>query len=109
LVLSSVVVKAETLRGALEELIRRHPVLHVHLFDENGAFRRHVLCFHNEENTGWLDGLDQPVGAGDTITIIQAVSGGSGPRVRWRAARALALRLRPRRSPAAPSRAWGQA
>lgn len=38
-----------------------------------------LLCFHNDENTRWLDDLDRPVRPGDTITIIQAVSGGSAP------------------------------
>ena len=40
-------VEAETLAGALDELVRRYPALKVHLFDESGAFRQHVLCFHN--------------------------------------------------------------
>ena len=73
---TSVVVPAETLGGVLDELVRRHPVLKVHLFDETGALRRHVLCFHNEENTRWLATLDRPVAPGDEVTIIQAVSGG---------------------------------
>ena len=76
---TTVVVEAATVQGALEALVRQYPPLGIHLFDESGAFRRHVLCFHNEENTRWLDGLDRPVRAGDTVTIIQAVSGGSGP------------------------------
>lgn len=72
----TVSVEAETLSGALDELVRQYPVLKVHLFDESGELRRHVLCFHNEENTRWLESLDRPVAAGDVITIIQAVSGG---------------------------------
>lgn len=69
-------IEAETLAGALDELVRRYPALKVHLFDESGAFRQHVLCFHNEESTRWLGSLDRPVAAGDVITIMQAVSGG---------------------------------
>lgn len=69
----AVVVEAETLDDAL---VRRYPVLRVHLFDESGELRRHVLCFHNEESTRWLAGLDRPVAAGDMVTIIHAVSGG---------------------------------
>ena len=67
---------APTLRGALDALLRRHPALRVHLFDERGSFREHVLCFHNRTNTRWLESLDVPVAEGDTISIIQAVSGG---------------------------------
>ncbi len=69
-------VEAETVSSALDDLIRRYPTLKVHLFDEQGELRRHILCFHNEENTRWLEGLSRPVKAGDEITIIQAVSGG---------------------------------
>ena len=69
-------VQAETLAGALDELVRRYPALKVHLFDESGGFRPHVLCFHNEESTRWLGSLDRPLAAGDVVTIMQAVSGG---------------------------------
>ncbi len=69
-------VEADTLAGALDELVRQYPALKVHLFDESGAFRPHVLCFHNEQSTRWLGSLDRPLAAGDVITIMQAVSGG---------------------------------
>jgi len=57
--------------------VRRHPALQVHLFDESSRLRRHVLCFHNQENTRWFESLDRPVATGDVILIIQAVSGGA--------------------------------
>jgi len=68
--------EADTLRGALDALVRACPELEVHLFDERGAFRRHVLCFHNGTNTRWLDGLDGSLADGDAIRLMQAVSGG---------------------------------
>ncbi len=68
--------EAATLREALAALIAREPRLGVHLFDETGAFREHVLCFLNDTNSRWLDSLDVPVSDGDTLTILQAVSGG---------------------------------
>jgi sulfur-carrier protein len=68
--------EAQTLAGALATLVERYPALGVHLFDETGALRGHVLCFHNDDNTRWLPSLDRPVAAGDVITIMQAVSGG---------------------------------
>ena len=40
------------------------------------SLRQHVLCFHNETNTRWLDSMAVPLTDGDTITILQAVSGG---------------------------------
>lgn len=68
--------EAATLRGALDELVRLHPLLAGHLFDERGEFRRHVLCFHNGTNTRWLEDLERPLAEGDTVRVMQAVSGG---------------------------------
>ncbi|MHC4415995.1 MAG: MoaD/ThiS family protein [Planctomycetota bacterium] len=72
----SVDVEADTVTGALRALIERHPALDVHLFDETGELRRHVLCFHNRTNTRWLESAEVPLADRDTITILQAVSGG---------------------------------
>ena len=72
----SVALEAESLGGALTALTRRHPALEVHLFDDGGGLRQHVLCFHNDVNSRWLDSMDVPLAEGDRITILQAVSGG---------------------------------
>ena len=72
----SITVDAESLTDALKVLVERYPALEVHLFDESGDFREHVLCFHNQTNTRWLESIDVPLTEGDTITILQAVSGG---------------------------------
>ena len=72
----SITVDADSLIAALKMLVERYPALQVHLFDESGGFREHVLCFHNQTNTRWLESIDVPLAEGDTITILQAVSGG---------------------------------
>ena len=72
----SLAVSVGTLQEALEDAYVQLPGLRVHLCDESGRFRRHVLCFVNEVNTRWLDGQDPPLHDGDCITILQAVSGG---------------------------------
>ncbi len=69
-------IEADSLGGALRALVDRHPALGVHLFDETGNLRQHVLCFHTQTNTRWLDSIEAPLAKGDTITILQAVSGG---------------------------------
>jgi len=69
-------VKAKTVQGCIDALLKRFPLMKRHLFTEQGDQRPHVLFFYNEENTRWLKSLDIPISAGDTFTIVQAVSGG---------------------------------
>lgn len=70
-------VEGETLQEALEDAYGKIPALRVHLCDESGKFRPHVLCFLNEVNARWLDRPEQHrLHEGDRITILQAVSGG---------------------------------
>ena len=72
----SMAVEGNTLQEALEDAYQQLPTLRVHLCDESGRFRQHVLCFLNDVNTRWLENVDQPLKDGDCITILQAVSGG---------------------------------
>mgnify|MGYP005752762565 FL=1 len=68
--------RGATIREVLTDATSRTPALAIHLFDETGDLREHVLCFHNGRNTRWDGTLDGPVADGDRIAIIQAVSGG---------------------------------
>ena len=70
-------VSGTTLQQALDDLVRQRPALGLHLFDESGTMRRHILCFCNDVYTRGRDGLDVPVAEGDTITILNSVSGGA--------------------------------
>jgi molybdopterin synthase sulfur carrier subunit len=72
----SLSVEGQTLTEALEDAYSQLPGLRVHLCDESGGFRKHVLCFLNDVNTRWLGGEDPRLEDGDCITILQAVSGG---------------------------------
>jgi adenylyltransferase/sulfurtransferase len=69
-------VEAQTLQEALDVIRAEHPQVALHLFDESGGFREHVLCIYNDTLTRWLDDFDIPVVPGDSITFMQAVSGG---------------------------------
>lgn len=68
-------VHARDVRGALAELARRQPQIHVRLCDERGDPRPHINVFINEEFCPRAE-LGTPVSAGDVITILPAVSGG---------------------------------
>ncbi len=69
-------VEGATLEGRIEDLVARYPLLEVHLFQQARELRGHVNVFHNDTNIRWLDGWDQSLAVGDTLTILQAVSGG---------------------------------
>jgi hypothetical protein len=66
-------VEADDIPGAVEALLTRHPELRVHLFTEEHTLRRHVMLFHNDTAIRELRGS---VGPDDTLTVLQAVSGG---------------------------------
>jgi adenylyltransferase/sulfurtransferase len=69
-------VAGATLAEALERMLETYPLLRIHLYDEAGQLRPHVLIFYNAESIAWLDRLDIPLRAGDRIDVLQAVSGG---------------------------------
>ncbi|MEY4291530.1 MAG: hypothetical protein RL130_1472 [Actinomycetota bacterium] len=43
---------------------------------ENGALRRFINVYVNDEDVRFLGGLDAPIKDGDSITILPAVAGG---------------------------------
>lgn len=73
---SLISVSAATVRQALACIEREFPELHRGICDETGAVRRHVNLFVNSDNTRDLQGVDTPLRAGDTLTVLPAVSGG---------------------------------
>lgn len=73
---AEVQVQAETLAGALDALVQAHPLLRVHLYDDAGAQRQHVLILYNGQSIRWFPRLDLPLSEGDTISVLQLVSGG---------------------------------
>ncbi|MEU6718143.1 MoaD/ThiS family protein [Nonomuraea sp. NPDC046802] len=72
--------KAVEAEGAtLDELITnlesRHPGIKERLVDQ-GALRRFVNVYLNDEDVRFLGGLGTPVSDGDTVTVLPAVAGG---------------------------------
>lgn len=67
---------ARTVRDALDALWRECPGVRDRVLTESGNVREHVNVFVGPENIRWLGGLDTPVGDGEEITIVPAVSGG---------------------------------
>ena len=73
---TSFTLEAATLAEALERMRQTYPLLRIHLYEETGKLRQHVVVFYNGENTRWLESLDLEINPGDRIDVLQAVSGG---------------------------------
>lgn len=71
-----VMVQGAMARGCLDNLMERYPLLITHVFDTDGRQRQHVSLYYNRDNLRWYDDWDIPVRNGDSLTILQAVSGG---------------------------------
>ncbi|HEX9775243.1 MAG TPA: MoaD/ThiS family protein [Actinomycetota bacterium] len=73
---SEVVANAESVRALIEDLERQHPGIKARLCDEGGEVRRFVNVFVGDEDIRFLKGLDTPIPAGTTVSILPAVAGG---------------------------------
>jgi molybdopterin synthase sulfur carrier subunit len=73
---SEVSVDGGTVKEVLAALDAAHPGFAGRLHDDSGELRRFVNVFLNDEDIRFLDGVDTPVEAGQTISIVPAVAGG---------------------------------
>jgi MoaD family protein len=67
---------ASSVRAVLAQIQERHSQLYRSICDETGTVRRHVNLFVNADHIRDLQGLDSPLGPGDEVSILPAVSGG---------------------------------
>jgi len=65
-----------TLHDILVDLANKHPPLALHLFDEQGQVRRHILCIHASSAVRPCDFGLRRIESGDEITITNALAGG---------------------------------
>jgi len=73
---STVEVEGTTLRDVLAALDAAHNGFKDRLFDDSGELHKFVNIFVSDDDVRYLQGLDTPVKAGDTVSIIPAVAGG---------------------------------
>ena len=73
---SQVQVEGATLVDVIANLEAAHPGFRDRLLDESGALRKFVNIFVADDDVRYLQGLDTPVPAGETVSIIPAVAGG---------------------------------
>ncbi|MBX3747028.1 MAG: MoaD/ThiS family protein [Verrucomicrobiae bacterium] len=69
-------VTAGTVGGAIAELQTRFPGIRERLLDEQGAVRRFVNVYVNEEDIRFLQNQETPLKEGDEVSIIPAIAGG---------------------------------
>jgi molybdopterin converting factor small subunit len=60
----------------LRSLAEQHPDTAPQLFGQDGQLNRYVNVYLNDEDVRVLQGLDTPVGEGDTLVILPAMAGG---------------------------------
>ncbi len=69
--------QADAIGATLDELLldldRQYPGIRFRMIDEQQHVRRHIRIFVNGVST---DALSQPMGSGDEVVIVQALSGG---------------------------------
>lgn len=70
---ASLVLSAATLRGLLEALEREYPATQGWVLDERRRIRRHINVYVNGERGAEAT----PVGEGDRVEVLPAISGGS--------------------------------
>ena len=75
-------VEGTTVGDALQGLVGRYGDLRRHLYNEDGRLRSFVNIYVNDEDIRHLDREQTALSAGDTISIVPSVAGGSGAAVR---------------------------
>ena len=67
---------AGSLSNVITALEVKHPGMGERLLDDDGALRKFVNIFVDDDDVRYLDGLDTNVDDGWTVSIIPAVAGG---------------------------------
>jgi len=71
----SVEAEGSTLSAVISDLDAKYIGLGERLL-ENGALRRFINVYINDEDVRFLGGLEAPIKDGDSITVLPAVAGG---------------------------------
>jgi molybdopterin converting factor small subunit len=73
---SEVAVEGGTVGEVVAALEAGYPGFRDRLLDDAGKLRRFVNVFVSDDDVRFLQGLDTPVPAGETVSIVPAVAGG---------------------------------
>ena len=73
---STVQIEGVTVQEALDDLVRHFPGIREQLCDSQGAIRKFINLYLNNEDIRFLEGEKTAVQDGDALAIIPAVAGG---------------------------------
>lgn len=73
---SKVEVEGSTVGEVLDALDAAHPGLRSRVLEDDGAIKRFMNVFVDDDDVRYLEGLDTKVADGAQVTIFQAVAGG---------------------------------
>ena len=65
-----------TVGEILNELTTRYPLLHKHLYNDDGKLRSYVNVYLNDQDIRYLKKEQTPVEENDTVSIIPSIAGG---------------------------------
>jgi molybdopterin synthase sulfur carrier subunit len=68
--------EGKTIADLIADLEKRHPGIRDRLLDDKGV-RRFVNIYVGEEDIRFLEGLKTELKAGDSVSIVPAIAGGS--------------------------------
>jgi molybdopterin converting factor small subunit len=74
----TVEVSGATVGELLTDLTTRHSGLRKHLYTDEGRLRNFVNVYLNDEDIRYLQKEQTPVKAGDSLSIVPSVAGGTG-------------------------------
>ena len=74
--LTNTTASGKTLRAVLDELEARYPGVTRYVLDDQGHIRKHVAVFINQTMVMDRQTLTQPLASGDSVLVIQALTGG---------------------------------
>jgi len=66
-----------TLGVLLDDLFARYPAVRAQILAPEGGLSRFVNVFVNDQDARFLQGLETPVAAGDTVVLLPAMAGGA--------------------------------
>lgn len=73
----TVEVQAETINGLVEQLEQDYPGMGNRLRGDDGALRRFINIYVNDEDIRFLQGGDTALKDGDQVSIVPAIAGGN--------------------------------